>query len=418
MPAPAPAPAPAHDSPPRIYSSPRPLRSHHDPSFAHVLYDNNARRQPSFNPSPSSSAMYSFVAQSSSRQSPQVHLFPANPYPTPPPPIAHKVWILDCKSCGTFLTNRGMKAVLLLRPNVSLYSSDALPVNCSAYAYSPEHIRSKSFRRPAPSASHSRTCECLTQTLYCHGCGSTVGYMIVIPCARCTTSVSASNRATNGHRFVFHATEVSGTERHYVADESGIIPYEPTSIVLSRSPIIVPSQNHIPTHYFSQRDTYSRQQQRQGTTGPTTPSEYFPTPPLEFANPTLASSFSPPEALTPDENLLRNVLPIARQVDYLHTSSPSPSLPNTYPNEDNLASTSGSRSSGAMSNPSSEAPIELKEQPAQRLLKPGGVLFWHHLATSGEIPGVMDDERARLSDAIQVNDASGCFIPKPMSFDR
>lgn len=27
----------------------------------------------------------------------------------PPPPVPHKVWILDCKSCGNFLTNRGMK---------------------------------------------------------------------------------------------------------------------------------------------------------------------------------------------------------------------------------------------------------------------------------------------------------------------
>lgn len=27
----------------------------------------------------------------------------------PEPPILHKVWILDCKSCGKFLTNRGMK---------------------------------------------------------------------------------------------------------------------------------------------------------------------------------------------------------------------------------------------------------------------------------------------------------------------
>ena len=30
----------------------------------------------------------------------------------PPPPILHKVWILDCQSCGTFLTNRGMKVSL------------------------------------------------------------------------------------------------------------------------------------------------------------------------------------------------------------------------------------------------------------------------------------------------------------------
>jgi hypothetical protein len=28
----------------------------------------------------------------------------------PPPPIPHKVWIVDCKSCRTFITNRGMKA--------------------------------------------------------------------------------------------------------------------------------------------------------------------------------------------------------------------------------------------------------------------------------------------------------------------
>lgn len=31
----------------------------------------------------------------------------------PPPPILHKVWILDCQSCGTFLTNRGMKVSIL-----------------------------------------------------------------------------------------------------------------------------------------------------------------------------------------------------------------------------------------------------------------------------------------------------------------
>lgn len=35
---------------------------------------------------------------------------PGNPYPAPSPPqLTHKVWILDCKSCDTFLTNRGMK---------------------------------------------------------------------------------------------------------------------------------------------------------------------------------------------------------------------------------------------------------------------------------------------------------------------
>lgn len=29
--------------------------------------------------------------------------------PPPAPPRQHKVWILDCKACGMFLSNRGMK---------------------------------------------------------------------------------------------------------------------------------------------------------------------------------------------------------------------------------------------------------------------------------------------------------------------
>ncbi|KAI0371115.1 hypothetical protein BV20DRAFT_212390 [Pilatotrama ljubarskyi] len=41
------------------------------------------------------------------------------PFVTPPPqPIPHKVWILDCKSCGTFLTNRGMKCTTFNCPHV------------------------------------------------------------------------------------------------------------------------------------------------------------------------------------------------------------------------------------------------------------------------------------------------------------
>ena len=112
--------------------------------------------------------------------------------------VVHKVWLLECKHCLTFLTNRGMKvrhdrwsvrrpvirghlpfqAVLLLRPHVPLYSTDALPVNCSAYSARPLSTDSP---RPQPNEHQPRTCECLTQTLCCHGCGTAVGYMIVIP---------------------------------------------------------------------------------------------------------------------------------------------------------------------------------------------------------------------------------------------
>ncbi|KAI0790867.1 hypothetical protein C8Q75DRAFT_732954 [Abortiporus biennis] len=90
------------------------------------------------------------------------------PLPPLPPPLAHKVWILNCKSCNTFLTNRGMKmvddyvmscyplwdnnrldfltlfliknssdnVVLLLQPNVPLYSTDVMPINCSTHSSS------------------------------------------------------------------------------------------------------------------------------------------------------------------------------------------------------------------------------------------------------------------------------------------
>ncbi|KAI9442385.1 hypothetical protein H4582DRAFT_1279052 [Lactarius indigo] len=111
------------------------------------------------------------------------------------------------------------KAVLLLRPHVPLYSTDALPVNCSAYSAQPPSLdpsrRRANERQP-------RTCECLTQTLCCHGCGSNVGYMIVFPCARCTSSISATNRVTNGHRFVFHSSELVASERHYAPDGASL----------------------------------------------------------------------------------------------------------------------------------------------------------------------------------------------------
>jgi hypothetical protein len=44
----------------------------------------------------------------------------------------------------------------------------------------------------------------------------------VIQCARCTQSVGTTQRATNGHRFVFHAAEIVASERHYVLNEHGV----------------------------------------------------------------------------------------------------------------------------------------------------------------------------------------------------
>ncbi|KZT40790.1 hypothetical protein SISSUDRAFT_969886, partial [Sistotremastrum suecicum HHB10207 ss-3] len=125
-----------------------------------------------------------------------------------------KVYILDCSACGAFLTNRGMRAVLLLRPDVPLYSTDALPVSCSAWA-APIEPEKATSNTTLP----RKTCLCLTQSLLCHGCGTIVGYMIVSPCAQCTSSLHG---ATNHHRFVFHSNRVKATERLYVHNEPGI----------------------------------------------------------------------------------------------------------------------------------------------------------------------------------------------------
>jgi len=41
-------------------------------------------------------------------------------------------------------------------------------------------------------------------------------------------------------------------------------------------------------------------------------------------------------------------------------------------------------------------PMDQKDPPiALPSLKPGDVVFWHHLTRNGEISGVKDDERAR-----------------------
>ena len=47
-------------------------------------------------------------------QNPYTRVLQVQPFVAPPPPpIPHKVWILDCKACGMFLTNRGMKVSAL-----------------------------------------------------------------------------------------------------------------------------------------------------------------------------------------------------------------------------------------------------------------------------------------------------------------
>lgn len=130
----------------------------------------------------------------------------------------HKVYLLNCKHCGNFLSDRGMKAVLLLKPNITLYSTDIVPTTCGPYFTSTTfHGGVDPIEPPI-----ERTCECLTQTLGCYGCGAQVGYNIISPCAQCTNSVMKHQRSSNGHRTVLHCSEISVRERRYVCGEPGV----------------------------------------------------------------------------------------------------------------------------------------------------------------------------------------------------
>ncbi|KAJ7076385.1 hypothetical protein B0H15DRAFT_864366 [Mycena belliarum] len=329
----------------------------------------------------------------------QTHPFPAHPspYALPPPPGAHKVWILDCK-CGTFLTNRGMKAVLLLRPTVALYSTDALPMGCSAYA-------SNALRDATPcssSSTHSsRTCDCLTQTLCCHGCGQNVGYMIVIPCARCTSSIGPTIRATTyGHRFVFHSKFITGTERHYIHGEAGVILCEtaPTSTFgpAALSSYTIPALHH----GINRSPSASHQHHSQSAHPGRLPTRRLDTEDIEDA---WVASLQRTSRAAPS-------FPFAHDISHLIMDSPPlPLSPRPVPHSDHYHSHSNrSRiyeqpnyraTSAATSESSNSSPPPLihadHEQVETLTLQAGDVLYWHHLSRHGEIPGVMEDARAR-----------------------
>jgi hypothetical protein len=102
-----------------------------------------------------------------------------------------------------------MKASLLLRPNIALFSSDALPDNIGVLYLDgkDEDVwwKKGSTEKTAAAmvggggrAVRARTCDCLTQGMGCLGCGTAVGYHIVSPCERCTAS--DKRKSSNGHR--------------------------------------------------------------------------------------------------------------------------------------------------------------------------------------------------------------------------
>jgi len=345
------------------------------------------------------------------------------PVLTPPPLIPHRVWILDCKSCSMFLTNRGMKAVLLLRPNVPLYSTDAMPINCSAFSDPGDSLLGSSFATPPSSAGSpfsgrsttdgqqvrtiGRTCECLTQTLHCHGCGNGVGYIIVSPCHRCMSSITATNRSTNGHRFVFYSSEIVASERHYITGESGVrslatsVPSPPLSITPPpphSQPMILPPMgaNYLPMHRtvshplenppgLSEQEFIPESRRSSTSAG-----SHSPLSPIEFARSRPPSGQSSPQ---PDHRASPGVPPRA----------PPPSH-----------STSPQIADGGYSSPPSESPPSSRQSSASYELCPeplqaGDAVFWHHLVRSGEIPAVIEDARARRSKMLAENSKLASF---------
>ncbi|GAA5882453.1 hypothetical protein JCM3774_001125 [Rhodotorula dairenensis] len=170
------------------------------------------------------------------------------PYPTPPPRAAerqpqpttvpiHRVYILRCATCDTFLSDRGMRAVLLLKPHIILFSTDSPPTNSETFW-------------PDGSALDQveRTCDCLTSSINCHGCGKTVGYNIVSPCSKCNASVQKHQRSANHHRFVFHHNEVTARERTYYPGEAGV-----TNPIVSLQQLS-PAPSRTPTPLSQARD--------------------------------------------------------------------------------------------------------------------------------------------------------------------
>lgn len=81
----------------------------------------------------------------------------------------HKVHEIYCQ-CDTLLSDRGMKAVLLLNPHITLYSTDSVPSSTGPLAEMGDQGQVK-----------TRTCDCLTEGIGCLCCGSLVGYHILNP---------------------------------------------------------------------------------------------------------------------------------------------------------------------------------------------------------------------------------------------
>lgn len=211
-----------------------------------------------------------------------------------------------------------------------------------------------------------------------------------------------------------------------------MVPYDPApSSLTPNPPAFIPPPlyaNYVGGHYHDYDFSFTQP-------SPAHYTDYLPTPPLELADPILASAnraASPfpyprghPSALSQPHHPSPHTSTSFSQHyhPHSHSRSPHPSVPPQY------AYHPLSRPTSAGSTPSRDSsppplihqfsplglPSEQKEQLPPRKLSAGDLLHWHHLARHGEIPGVEDDERARGENNPPAVIADGKVS---LSFDR
>ena len=222
-------------------------------------------------------------------------------------------------------------------------------------------------------------------------------------CARCTYSITATGRATNGHHFVFHSSEVISTERHYIPDEPGVLPYGTMGAALHAQANLhqfisspVPSPIHSGLHPWSQG--------HRSDARPSSPvtSDYPRTTAPGLINST--TGLSSPRVSDSIQRLNHAMYPTSYTSlsfsgrfpsrPYLRSQSPSPQHAHHSNNRPISAASLITSSPPPVFYPSLPSNLPL-EQKQPRKLRYGDVLFWHHLTRTGEFPGIEDDMRAR-----------------------
>ncbi|KAG8451378.1 hypothetical protein GDO86_003545 [Hymenochirus boettgeri] len=107
------------------------------------------------------------------------------------------VSVLHCRFCEQVLSNRGMKAQLLVGTDLDMFSTDIPPTKAVDFVGNCYFLEA---------------CRCKLKMTACLKCGNEVGYHVVVPCQQCLHS------CTNGHFWMFHSKSVCSTTR---SDASG-----------------------------------------------------------------------------------------------------------------------------------------------------------------------------------------------------